>query len=297
MRLMHFYRSCTLVSRFAVCSAPNTVTVAILALCPALIPTQSTQEPVKTAPQVMASPSATPEFDVAAIHLHIPEPHEHNSIWSSPLDGHFKAVNESVVMLIHWAYEMPETRILGAPGWTSSTFFNIEAEADPALDQQMHNLGSDAGRKMKELMVQAMLADRFKLVTHMETREMPIYALVVTKGGPKLGDPKSDGTNVSHSRDHLEVEGADSLTLLAEELSKEVGRDVVDKTGVSGRYDLKLKWAPDDASASASGNGASADAGPSLFTALQEQLGLRLEAAKGPVQVLVIDHVEEPSTN
>ena len=247
------------------------------------------------------APSAAPApvFDVAAIHLHIPEPHEHNSIWSSPFDGHFRAENVSVVMLIHWAYETPETRILDAPGWADSTYFNIDATADPAVDQQLHSLTSDAGRKQKEKMVQALLADRFHLVVHTETREFPIYELVVAKGGAKLGDPQSGGTTVNHGRDHIEVEGANSATLLAEELSKETGRDVIDKTGLSGRYDLKLHWTPDESAVSALDGSASpaTDAGPALFTALEEQLGLKLEPAKGPVQVLVVDKVEMPSAN
>jgi uncharacterized protein (TIGR03435 family) len=149
-------------------------------------------------------------------------------------------------MLIHWAYEIPETRILDAPKWAGSTYFNIEAKADPAIDQQLHNLSADVGRKLKEGMVQALLADRFKLVTHAETREMPIYTLVVAKSGAKLGDIKSDGTTINYGRDHLEVQGPNSTALLAEVLSKQVGRPVIDQTGISGRYDLTLKWTPDD---------------------------------------------------
>jgi uncharacterized protein (TIGR03435 family) len=249
--------------------------------------------------QSATAPAAAPApvFDVAAIHVHIPEPHEHNSIWSSPFDGHFKAENVSVVMLIHWACEMPETRILDAPDWAGSTYFNIDATADPEVDRQLHSFPSDAGRKQKEKMVQALLADRFHLVTHTETRELPIYELVIAKGGAKLGDLKSNGTTVNHGRDHIEVEGANSTTLLAEELSKEVGRDVVDKTGITGRYNLKLHWTPDGATEPQLLNGAPTDSGPSLFTALEEQLGLKLQPAKGPVQVLVIDKVEMPSAN
>jgi len=250
------------------------------------------QQPAATPPAASA-----PVFDVAAIHVRIPEPHEHNSIWSSPSDGHFKAENVSVVMLIHWAYEMPETRVLDAPGWADATHFNIDATADPSVDQLLHSLTSDAGRKQKESMVQALLADRFKLVTHTEKRELPVYELVVARGGAKLGDLKTSGATVNHGRDHIEVVGANSVALLAEELSKETGRDVVDKTGITGRYNLKLHWTPDDATEPQLLNGAPIDSGPTLFTALEEQLGLKLEPAKGPVQVLIIDHVAMPSEN
>ena len=216
-----------------------------------------------------------------------PQPHEHDSIWSSPSDGRFMATNVSVMTLIWWAYEMPEARILGAPAWVNASHFNIDATADPSVDQQLKGLSSDAGRKVKETMVRALLADRFKLVTHTETRELPIYTLVVAKGGPRLGALKDSGTSVNRGSDRIEVQTSSSVSTLAEQLSMIVGRDVVDKTGITGRYNLKLQWTPDDA----------ADSGPSLFTALEEQLGLKLEPAKGPVQVLIIDHAEMPSAN
>ena len=240
------------------------------------------------------APPAAPAFDVVAIHEHIPEPHEHNSIWSSPFDSHFKAENMSLIMLIHWAFEMPETRIVGAPGWAKSTMFNIDAEAGSSVDAQLHDLSADAARQQKEKMVQALLADRFKLVTHTEAREQRVYALVIARGGAKLGDIKSGGTTINYGWNHLEVQGANSLQLLAEILSQAVGREVLDRTGITGRYDLTLKWTPDDATSAAP---ITANAAPSIFTALQEQLGLKLELQKGPVQVQVIDHAETPSGN
>lgn len=189
---------------------------------------------------------------------------------------------------------MPETRILNAPSWASSTYFNIEASSDSSLDEKMAHLSSDAGRLEKEKMLEALLADRFKLVTHFETRELPIYELMIAKGPPKFGEAKLEGTTVNHGRDHLEVEGGNSTVLLAEELAKEVGRPVIDKTGIAGRYDLKLRWTPDSTTASSNSG---TDAPPSIFTALEEQLGLKLKSAKGPVQVLVLDHAEMPTQN
>ncbi len=238
-----------------------------------------------------------PVFDVAAIHVHESQPHEHNSIWSSPFDGKFNAGNISVITLINWAFDIPDTRILGAPGWARSTMFNIEAKSDPAVDAQLKGLTSEAGRKEKEKMVQVLLADRFHLAMHDETRELPIYNLVVAKGGPKLGAVQESGSFVNTWDNRIEVQMSNSVAVLAEELSKVAGRDVVDKTGVSGRYDLKLRWTPDDSSEPRLPNGAATDSGPSLFTALEEQLGLKLESAKGPVQVLVIDHIELPTEN
>jgi len=265
----------------------------LLAFCSAiLLPATAHLQPA--AAQKPPSPAeAAPQFEVAAIHLHQSQAHEHNSIWSSPFDGNFKAENMSVLMLIQWAYDIPDTRVLEVPAWARSTFFNIDAGSGPAADQQLHNLTSDAARKVKERMVQALLADRFKLATHTETRELPIYALVIAKGGAKLGEINDGGNMINSWRDHLEVQGSNSLALLAEVLADELGRPVVDRTGIAGRYHLTLKWTPDDTASAA----ANSNAPPSIFTALQEQLGLKLESRKGPVQVLVIDHVEMPSAN
>jgi uncharacterized protein (TIGR03435 family) len=280
-------------------SSPRSVRRARRVFCAALlafaISSGCAQTPAhpwsQSEPAASAIPAAIPIFDVAAIHPHTPEPHEHNSIWSSPLDGRFKAANVSVLMLIHWAWEMPETRILGAPAWAGSAYFNIDAVADPSLDKQLAGLPADAARKLKQQMVRALLADRFKLAAHIETRKLPIYALVVARGGPKLGPLQDHGSSVSSGTGHIDVQTSDSVAGLAEELSKVAGRDVVDRTGIAGRYHLILSWTPDEYPPSA------ADPGPSLFTALEEQLGLKLEPQKGPVQVLLIDHVELPSEN
>ena len=253
-------------------------------------------------PPNVTTPDPAPVFDVAAIHVHIPEPHEHNSIWSSPFDGQFRAANVTLKSLVQFAFGIPETRILKGPAWIDSTMFNIDAKADSSVDAQMRALTSEEGKARKQRMLQALLADRFKLVVHAETRQLPIYALVVAKGGPRLGDLQASGTTVNSGNGLIEVQGSNSVALLAEELAKNVGRVVVDKSGLEGRYDLSLKWAPDGGAASgssASGQTPSVpdSSGPSIFTALQEQLGLKLESQKGPVQVLVIDHVEMPSEN
>jgi uncharacterized protein (TIGR03435 family) len=272
----------------------------ILVFCPAFssaIAAQTLNPAAPQAPAAQPAPAPAPQFDVAAIHLHESLPHEHNSIWSSPFDGNFNAANISLMTLVDWAYEMPDTRILGAPGWTRTTMFNIKAKADSSVDAAMKNLTSDAGRKEKERMVQALLADRFHLAAHTETRELPIYNLTVAKNGPKLGAIQQNGSSVNTGRGHIEVQMSNSLAFFADELSKVVGRDVIDKTGITGRYDLKLRWTPDDSAASAPDPSAVDASGPSIFTALEEQLGLKLEPAKGPVTVLVIDHAEMPSQN
>src|SRR5580658_9910167 len=137
--------------------------------------------------QAGSSIDPVPVFEVAAIHQNITDQSGRSHIISSPSDGHFRAINVSLNALVRWAFEMPETRILGGPAWMNSTKFDIQAEAGNSADMQVRGLSSDAGRLMKERMLQALLADRFKLITHTESRELPIYALVIAKGGPSLG--------------------------------------------------------------------------------------------------------------
>jgi uncharacterized protein (TIGR03435 family) len=193
---------------------------------------------------------------------------------------------------------MPEGRVLGGPGWLNSAKFDIEAKADESVDAEMQKLDSDAGRLQKQKMLQALLAERFALKTHVETRELPIYALVVAKNGPKLEKSKANGTSINWRTGQITVQGSDSTVgLLAEQLTKVLDRVVVDKTGIQGRFAISLNWTPDDGAAANSSGSLADTSGPSVFTAIQEQLGLKLVSQKGPVQVLVIDHVEMPTEN
>jgi uncharacterized protein (TIGR03435 family) len=242
------------------------------------------------------SPQATvpPAFDVASIRPHTPLPHERSHIWSSSSDGNFRTMNVSLKAIIQYAFAMPESRIIDAPAWTSSQPFDIEAKSDDALNQRLHDLPSDQAKPIKLAMIQSLLADRFGLKTHREQRELPIYELVVAKSGSKLTPSKSDGLHIDHWDNRFSAQGI-TLPMLAQELARDVGRVIIDKTDLSGRFDIDLRWQPDDAPPVRL-NGEETSL-PSLFTALQEQLGLHLEAAKGPVEVLVIDDVHPPSSN
>jgi uncharacterized protein (TIGR03435 family) len=168
-------------------------------------------------------------------------------------------------------------------------------------------------------MIQALLADRCKLTVHHETKELSEYVLVIAKNGPKLQEANLNDTYpngfkgpngasgagmMRMSPDHLTAQAV-SMTGLVAMLSMQLGATVVDKTGLTGKYDFTVKWAPDMSQSPIVG-GAGAGPGappppdtsaPSLFTALEEQLGLRLESQKGPVDIIVIDHVEPPSEN
>jgi len=158
-------------------------------------------------------------------------------------------------------------------------------------------------------MLQSLLLDRFKLTFHRETKDLAVYALVTGKNGPKLHASETAGEMKRQfriGRGQINLEGA-TMAGLADALSNLVGRNVLDRTGISGNYDIKLEWTPDESEPSmfkgppADGAGAGAPApdasGPSVFTAIQEQLGLKLEAQKGPVEVMVIEHIEKASEN
>jgi uncharacterized protein (TIGR03435 family) len=229
------------------------------------------------------SPSS---FEVATIKPAAPSPDGHTHI-NYPPDDRFSASNITLMDLMEWAYSMPGKQILDGPSWISSTRFDIQAKSD--IGDRLKGLTSEQGNELKRRMVQGLLEDRFQLKVHQETRMLPAYDLVVAKGGSKLQPSQSNGKSVNAGGRYFNGEGL-TMDIIAEQLSRISGRVVVDKTGLAGRFDLKLRWSPDDAVASET------DA-PTLFTAIQEELGLRLEPAKEPVPVLVVDHVDQPTPN
>jgi bla regulator protein blaR1 len=222
--------------------------------------------------------------------------------------GRFAANNASLKMLIQTAYDVRGHQISGGPNWIDSDKFDIEAEPDAATPIPP----GPAGAPQMRSMLQSLLMDRFKLGLHRETKEEPVYELVVARGGPKLRVAADSATGPQGLRMGLgQFTGmAASMSILAQTLAQAVGRSVIDKTGLTGRYDFELKWTPvpGEFSFGAPGvpgpDGLGGDAlpppdpsGPSLFTALQEELGLKLESARGPVEILVIDHAEKPDAN
>ena len=200
-------------------------------------------------------------------------------------------------------------RVVGAPDWMKSELYDIDARVD---EGDMAAWQEPAKQKeMMDAMLQSLLQKRCQLAVHREMPEKPVYALVVGKGGPKFQEAKLVEP-AAILKEHPEVgavpggggmftlrEGgsvdfyATPITTLAVVLSNKTGRVVVNKTGLTGRYDIKLEMPQAGQSAA---NGAQ-DPGPSIFTVVQEQLGLKLESAKGSVETLVIDHVERPTEN
>jgi uncharacterized protein (TIGR03435 family) len=213
--------------------------------------------------------------------------------------------------MITFAYDVRDFQVSGGPGWVGAERFDVMARPDnataggPADFAQMNDDQRKTARVQTSERLRALLADRFQLMVHKETKEQPIYALVLAKNGSKLQETKETGKQQSMMTNKGRSEGhAVPVEMLAQVLSGLTGRPVVDKTGLTGKYDFVLEWTPDagaDARAQGFGDGitepAPAPGGPTIFTALQEQLGLRLEAQKGPVQNIVIDRAEKPSEN
>jgi uncharacterized protein (TIGR03435 family) len=235
--------------------------------------------------QLAGAQTSVSAFEVATIKPTGPSSDGHTHINYPPGDR-FSASNITLLALMQWAYGMPERQILDGPAWLGSTRFDIQATADTG---QIKGLTGEQDRDLKRRMVQALFADRFQLKLHQETRTLPAYDLILAKGGSKLQPTKSNGKSIGVGRTYFHGAGL-TMASIAEELSKITGRVVVDKTNLADRYDFKLEWAADDAPTAD-------NSAPSLFTAVQEQLGLKLEPAKEPVPVLVIDHVDLPTPN
>jgi uncharacterized protein (TIGR03435 family) len=190
------------------------------------------------------------------------------------------------------AYEVMESsRVIGAPEWAKSgDRWNIEAKV-AAEDVAAYGKLS---REDRDRMLQPLLAERFHLKAHMERREMPVYEAVIAKGGPKLKDATEEDIKKSRiswgDKGKIECTGV-ALSPVLSMLNSEVGRNVVDKTGLTGKYDITLEYVPVARAAS------DETGGPSVFTAVEEQLGLKLVPGKAPMDVLVIDSVEQPAAN
>jgi uncharacterized protein (TIGR03435 family) len=196
-----------------------------------------------------------------------------------------------------FAYGLHARQISGGPGWFESDKYDLAAEPD----------GEDApSQKQWKAMLQKLLADRFRLVFHPEKKELPVYAIVVGKAGPKLtkseGDPNGLPALFFRGLGNLPARNATISDFANVMQTAVLDRPVVDHTGIAGRYDFTLTWTSDETQFAGLGArvpppAENADAPPDLFTAIQQKMGLKLESTKAPVEVLVITHVEKPSEN
>lgn len=223
--------------------------------------------------------------------------------------GGLNATGVGVRQLIGFAYDLPcgfgcgDQMISGGPSWVDSERFDITAKGSdgdsgptpgsaPPSPEQIRTTQEQMRAKM-----QSLLADRFQLKIRRDPKEMPAYFLVLAKNGPKLKASESAGRPMMRmGRGQLNAQGV-SIDMLVRHLSGTSGRTVVDKTGLKGNYDFVLDFAPDGPGGPGGPAPLADSSAPSLFTALQEQLGLKLEAAKAPVDIIVIERLEKPSAN
>ncbi|MGA3130993.1 MAG: TIGR03435 family protein [Terracidiphilus sp.] len=238
------------------------------------------------APQPQNAQAPTFRYDAVTIK---PDPDGHGFFKLSP--DSFSMGGNPTWVLIRSAYGvLLEDQVAGLPGWAKSEPIAVQAKMDQETAAALAKLPPMERWKQMQLMLQAMLADGFGLKAHRESKDLPIYVLTVAKGGVKMKKTAPDGYggNASYSSGKVTAHEI-SVDALAANLSFTVGREVVNKTGLDGGYDYTLDYAPDGADPS--------DTRPSIFTALEEQLGLKLEPARGPVDVIVVDHIERPSEN
>jgi uncharacterized protein (TIGR03435 family) len=239
-------------------------------------------------------------------------------------DG-FTASGVNLQVLLQQAYGVQPYQITGSPEWENSDRFEIDAKMEGSVADAMSKLSPDDRTKVRQQMLQKLLADRFKLTIHKDTKELPVYRLVIGKNGSRLkeADPNAappaipvpgrggrggPGTMMMgfDSSGMTMTGNAIPVSVLAQRLSMFLREPVIDMTGLAGKYDITLKFAPDQGQLPPPPGGVPPDAmapppsdasGPTLQMAVQDQLGLKLESGKGPVELIVIDHVEKASDN
>ena len=280
---------------------------------------------------------ATPGFEVASVKLHVQSGPEMGGISEMPPSGRVNIVNTTLRAVLRMSYRLQDYQIIGGPDWLKSDGFDIQAR--PSLEYQPETVSCtrpDCPPSRVQIMMQGLVADRFQLKTHRETRELPVYELTLARSGFKLkevpppsardlnagprpvGPPPPPGTapptsvsavptlppGVTNVFGTFLAASAVQFSTLTSMLSGILGRPVIDKTGIRGNYDFKLVFSreglpggPPPPAVIGAPTLSASDPRPTIFTALQEEFGLKLESSKGPVEVLVIDSVQKPSEN
>ena len=276
---------------------------------------QEQPTPPGAAPQSFEPAPDLPRFEVSTVKP-TSERDDRRTMMMTPDGQSLRGI--PLQMVLRQAFGVEDDRIIGAPGWTKSSRWDIEAKVSPEDAPKLEKLKVDQRREM----LLPLLVERFNLKYHVEQREIPTYALVIAKGGPKLTETKPDDTGtrefpgpnggptprgmVRMGAGRIDAHGG-GIEFLTHALSPMLGRTVLDKTGLTGKYDFTLHWTPDPGmmpmrgpggdGGPAHGDSATDEGGPSIFTAVEEQLGLKLESQKSKVDVIVIDHIDLPSEN
>jgi uncharacterized protein (TIGR03435 family) len=249
------------------------------------------EPPVKIPP--MAA-DADPSFEVATVKPAKPEEQGRAFLVRG---RQFSTINTTLTSLVSFAYDLQDKQIVGGPDWMTTDKWDIEAQPDvPGVPNQ----------KQLKSMLQKLLANRFQLKFHKDQKDLSAYVLAVAKSGAKMNKNESDPNGLPglffQGLGILSVRNATMADFAQLMQSAVLDRPVVDRTALAGKYDFQLKWTPDESQFGGMGikvppPSEAADAPPPLFTALQEQLGLKMDVEKTPVQVYVLDHVEKPSAN
>jgi uncharacterized protein (TIGR03435 family) len=281
--------------------SPAVLLLAVMTLGGAAIPLRAQTN--AAVPQ--DSSAKVPAYEVVSIKL--ASPGDRNSGWKDLPNG-LDYTNMPLVWLIYSAYGIRmDNQISGLPEWVKTDHYSVSARVDEETAEVWKKLSKKELAQQQQLMLQALLADRCKLKVRREVKELPVYDLVIAKGGLKMKEAAPDEKEFSEWRQtamYSATSQGDEYTItatthagtapdLARNLPNSVGRVIVDKTDLGEkRFDFELKWSS-SALAPSEGGGA----GPSIFKALEEQLGLQLEPAREPVDTFVVEHMERPSAN
>jgi uncharacterized protein (TIGR03435 family) len=266
--------------------------------------------------QAQSNESVPPSYEVTSVKATANGDPNRNITWDETPNG-LMVTNVTPELLTRQAYGLMSYQIERGPEWIKQKTFDVAARIGDGESSRLQTLTKEDARAERRLMLQALLTDRFGLAVHDETKEGSVYELLVAKGGPKFKRtteeaPVADGVAQANStlapyrppvvmeNGLLTFNGA-PISALARFISQLIGRPVLDSTGLVGKYEFTLKWTLDEfdlpAIVQQSDDTSSEPTGTSIFTVIQQQLGLKLESAKGPVQSLVIDHIEQPSAN
>jgi uncharacterized protein (TIGR03435 family) len=273
--------------------------------------------PLLRAQSAQATSAPLPSFEVASIK---PNRSGGNTVRIMFPPGRFTATNVTTKFLIQFAYNVKHYEVSGGPSWINTARYDIYAKLQDSLVDKGQRLTSLQRQNLIRSMLQSLLADRFRLTLKYETKQLPVYVLVLAKNGPKLREAKPSDTYARgfqgsdsggaglwmRGRGSLAGKGV-HIANLVELLSGQLDRSTLDKTGLTGIYDFSLQWTPDENQPFMG-----IDSNPiltpqvvsppdssaaSIFTAMQEQLGLKLESQNVPMETIVIDHIEQPSEN
>lgn len=252
------------------------------------------------------------EYDVVSIKQNKNTDPKHYVV-NFPGDG-ISAENIPLRLLVQYAFGFNDsTRFSQMPSWVDTERYDIEAKVEPALRETLAKLSREERAPIRQQMIQALLADRMRFAFHRETKEVQTYSLTVEKGGPKFqaSKPTADDPNLRRGG-RWAVTNHDGLVTLTGErieivslirmLTLQSHRPVIDKTtGLAGKYDMTIRFVPEDGQVETPGGPTPLEApdplGPDLVSAVRDQLGLKLQLGKGPVEIIVIDHIERPSGN